>query len=699
MAEALPDAPWATAGELPDAPWATAPATPKTETPSLASRIARPVTDIPKEVYRATADAVGSTAHYLNPFSRERKDAMLRGDVVKPFLDTGRGLLSAVGAPMAPILGAARSLIGRPLAEAMPIATPEQQEKMRAAGASERIIPRATEEQNYERATEGTDAAMGAMGARGGLKSAPLPAPPPPKPASGPLGVTLSEGQETGALPLIQKEQAAVRGQLGDTAQARAQEFVSQQKGEVQAATEGVAKDLDPFQQVIAETPQEAGQLVSEGMQSAAAQRKAGVKQAYDEAKSYPGEIHAGAFEGIGQKIKGELTLGDNPIVIDDKLTPFASQAIRDVEDRISKLIIQNRADPFGPPNPEKIVGVDLKGVDQMRKRLSAFRRDAFSSGNAADGRAAQAVIKSFDNQVDAAVNGGLFKGDPRAVQAWNDARAAHADYMGTFTAGKNDPAGRVVERILGKGNNPAAIPNDVADFIYGGSGINPSSLNVNVAKRVKGILGEQSPEWSAVKQGLFSRLVEAGPGATDWGPGKIAQRVNKFLNADGLELSKEVFSPQERRLVQQYADLQRKLQVPQAGANWSNTSTILAPMLKKISGGVAALVGGVVGHTVAPGLYGAAEAAGAMGASRVSKVFSDAKQMRQISTQMPLVAEAIQKWQRAAALANKANTPITQRTMNIASANLARSLQNIGINPAALMQGAAGADLQTAQP
>jgi hypothetical protein len=512
----------------------------------------------------------------------------------------------------------------------------------------------------------------------------PMPAAPTP---NGPLGVTLSEGQETGTLPLIQKEQSALRGQMGETAQARAQEFANQQKGEVAAATEGVTKDLDPFQQIIAETPQEAGQLVSQGVQSAGANAKAGVTKAYDTAKALPGEIHADAFRNIGQTIKTELSQMPEPVIIDDKLTPFASHAIRDVEDRISKLFIQNRADPLGAPNPQNIVGVDLKGVDQMRKRLSAFRRAAYGSGNAADGRAARAVIRAFDNQIDAAVNGGLFHGDPRAVQAWNDARAAHADYRSTFSAGKNDPTGRVVEKILGKGNNPAAIPNDVADFIYGGTGVNPSSLNVNVARRVKDILGEQSPEWSAVKQGLFQRIVDAGPGVTDWGPGKIAQRVNKFLNVDGIELSKQVFSPQERRLIQQYGDLQRKLQVPQAGANWSNTSTILAPMLKKISGGVATLVGAALGHTVAPGLYGAGEAAGAAAANRASKVFTDARQLRQVSKQMPLVADSIKQWQRATMLATKASTPITQRALDLASANLGQSLQNIGINPVALMR------------
>jgi hypothetical protein len=651
----------------------------------LSSPVLSPVTDVPREAYRATVDAIGATGHYLNPFSEERQAAASRGDVWSPLIDTGKGIASALSIPAAPFIGAARSLIGHPMSVLIPTRTPEEQKKLRDAGVSEDLIPGATREENYEKAKGHVDTAMMAMAPKAGTPRGPVPAAvPPPPSANGPLGVTLSEGQATGALPLIQKEQAALRGALGDSAQARAKEFADQQRGEVQTATESVTKQLDPFKQVVAESPQEAGQLVSEGIQSAAAQRKAGVKQAYDEAKSLPGEIHAGAFEGIGPKIKAELSLRGDPVVIDDKLTPFASRAIQDVEERIANLRIQNRADPFGEPNPETISGVSLRGVDQMRRRLSAFRSDAFASGNAADGRAAKAVLDAFDAHVDKAINGGLFKGDPRAVQAWNDARAAHADYKNTFAAGKNDPVGRVVERILGKGKNEAAIPNDVADFVYGSSGVNPSSLNVGVAKRVKAVLGEQSPEWSAVKQGLFNRLIDAGPGAKDWGPGKIAQRINKFMNSDGVELSKEIFSPPERKLIQQFADLHRKLEIPQAGANWSNTAATLAPMLKKMSGAIASLVGAVVGHTVAPGLYGAGEGVGMMAANRVSKAVSEAKQVRQISKQMPLVGAQLQKWQRAVARAARSNAPISQRAVNVASANLAQSLQNIGLNPLA---------------
>jgi hypothetical protein len=140
------------------------------------------------------------------------------------------------------------------------------------------------------------------------------------------LDVTLSEGQATGDLSKIQREQAALRNRSGPPAQRVAQEFTEQQRGELAAARERIARGFDPFEQRIAETPQE-GEVVSRSMQSAAGSAKAGVDTAYETARNYPGEIHANAFEGIGQRIKGDLSLRDEPIIIDDKLTPYSDEA------------------------------------------------------------------------------------------------------------------------------------------------------------------------------------------------------------------------------------------------------------------------------------------------------------------------------------------------------------------------------------
>jgi hypothetical protein len=502
----------------------------------------------------------------------------------------------------------------------------------------------------------------------------------------GPLGVTLSEGQATGDLSAIQREQAALRGQSGPPSQQHAERFYDQQRGQLENARTDIAQTLDPAGQRIAETPQAAGEVVSEQMQRTAQQRKAGVTEAYDKAKAYPGEVHAGAFEGISGKIKTDLSSRAEPIVIDDKLTPFASHAIQDIETRVANLKIQNRASPHGQPDAADIAGVNLEGIDQMRKRLSAFRKDAFGSGNAADGRAAKAVLDAFDDHIDTAINNGMFRGDPRAIGAWNDARAFYADYRKTFTAGKNDPVGRVVEKILTKGDN-AQTANSVADFMYGTAGVNPTSLNVGVVNRLKSTFGDRSPDWSAIKQGLFSRLTEAGPGVTEFGGGKVAQRLNKFLSSDGKEMANLVFSPAERDMMQKYADVMRQIEVPQAGANWSNTATFAAKAAAKTGSYIGVQIGMGIGMALGHGTglpFGIGEAAGGLAGGLVAKfgeAASNALQARKIAKQMPIIGKVFTDYRAAAAAFETSPSARTVARLSLASRNLSTNLKDIGIS------------------
>lgn len=514
--------------------------------------------------------------------------------------------------------------------------------------------------------------------------------------ATGPQpGVILSEGQRTGDLSTIQREQAATRGNAGPGAQRNAQAFQDQQAQQLAEARERLARSMDPAGARVVENPQEAGALVQQSLQKTAAARKADVDAAYSTARAMPGEVAADAFTGMSRRIKSELSAGDEPVVIDDALTPHASRMIRDIDERVSQLKIQNRAQPQSTsmmPAGEQaeISGITLKGVDQMRKRLSSFRSDAMSSGNGADYRAARAVLDRFDAAIDAAINGGQFRGDPRAINAWNAAREAHTDFRKTFgSAGRNkDRVAGVVQKVLGNRDNPAAIPNDVADFMFGSAGVNPASLNVAVVNRIKNIMGDRSPEWSAVKQGLFSRLVEVAEGVKPMGPGTVATRLHRFLNSDGKEMAGLVFSADERAMLQQYANLMRQIEVPQAGANWSNTATFAAQgykpsmasrALSAIGSNVGAGIMALLGHFVLPGGGLMGEIAGGA-AAKIAGASGQAREARQIAKQMPVIGNAVREFKLSARAAETTPNARNIARLTLASRNLSNNLQSIGV-------------------
>jgi hypothetical protein len=406
-----------------------------------------------------------------------------------------------------------------------------------------------TPEKLYGMGREAVDTATSAMGPMGPNKTSFLgsalghvPAVPPPvPPTSGPLGVTLSEGQKAASPELLKTEEAAARGQLGPAAQRRAQQFDAQQSGQVAAAKENVTKSLSPTGEVEAETPRAAAEIAQQKFQAAEQASKADVDARFEAARGQGGAIHGGSMAQSGDVVRSKITApGPNKVTINEKLIPQTANMIEHLDQRIAGL----------NGNP-----MSLEEVDELRKELGRFRTAAWSS-NAEDGRAASAAVKAFNEHINESVNSGDFIGSPGVRQAWNDAVAASAKYHRTF--GANDKVGSVVQKVLGDYKNPAAIPNDVADHLYSASGTNPGSLNVGVANRFKQVLGETSKEWGAVKQGLFQRLTDRGPGQTEYGPKQIADRLNKFLNGDGKEMAEATYSPAERDMLQKFADLHR---------------------------------------------------------------------------------------------------------------------------------------------
>ncbi len=812
------------------------------------------ITDIPHEIYGAAKTAAGTIADTLNPFSESRHAAYARQanapsfgegmiEGAKQVGETGKGLLAIPEAIASPITGTARSVIGHPYS----------------------VISG----KPYEEAKSDVDTAMlGLSPGRGGLRTIRSPIQPPPAPvANGPLGVTLSEGQETGNLPLIQREQAALRSPdiLGKSAHERAVEFSEQQKNQTAGAREGVAKQLDPLNQMVLESPHDAAELITSELKSqkqieetlnkqrssviqsahenfrnnlsptknvlasnpmeaanivsssvaqAAEDAQSATNAAYSVLRDLPGEFHPAAFNKVGDKIAAELNKGTNPIRVNPETTPQAAGALRDLDEILGD-VKQTRDPDTGRILQREPITPAL--VEDTRKRLNSFYGDALQSARASnnwsDVRAMRGVMDAFDKQVANRLKKGTFIGGDAAdvIDSMEYARAKHSEYRKTFTPqGPGDAVGPAIQQIIGRFEGQAAPPEQITNMLYGkgalpvkiagrllqvfgenspeigaikqglfsyiterppgaeawgpaqvadridaltkGSGstltrayLNPTEIrnlqtygkvlrrhddlinspqdavdktiaritgtdgappastqdtvnrlfkttmsgernSVELANRLKSRFGESSPQYVAFKQGLFRYAIEPGEGLADWGPKKIGDNLNKLLNVTGKQGADVIYSQQDRALIQKYADLMRKLEIPQTGANWSNTASFTAKYLNKMGGLIGAALGSVIGHAV--GLpFGVAELTG-LGASKVAGTASGALNARQISKQMPLVSDAMRKWQQASIAVQKTNSPLSNKALSVATANLGRSLQPFGLNLESIMGG-----------
>lgn len=357
---------------------------------------------------------------------------------------------------------------------------------------------------------------------------------------------------------------AEVRGHAQRAAQIR-DELAQHAAGEEQAQRQMLTDrerslgDIVQGQHGAVTDPRDAGEIVGQGVRQAAQQARQNSTRLYDEAFSREGQFHAATFEGVGQRIKSDLTNHADPVIVDDITTPITSRALQHIDSGASRLNIQNRADPMGPPGQENIVGVDLRGVDQVRKQLMMMYRAARGGANPADARAMGRVIEAFDDQIERAVSSNLFSGDPRALQALRDARASYRQYAQTFRPqGAGDEVGQFMRRVIDRN----ATPEDVARGLVGSGTLGSTGAPVQIARRLAQVFGRDSQEWSAIRQALWHQASQVERrGVVD--PAASARNLQKFSNST---LAREVFSPEELAVFRSHAqsvhDLQQTLSV-----------------------------------------------------------------------------------------------------------------------------------------
>lgn len=643
-----------------------------------------PFTDIGPEIAKEASDAWQGAKEGLTA----PPEPGVSG-AVKNVWDTTKGLANAARIPFSPITGAARSLVGHPMADLEQAAGEYVVNPLlKSAGVPEDKLQHPAYEGMYTKAKQDVDTSLSAIPANRQVPHITV-RPPPPQ---APFGVTLSEAERTGDLPARQFEQAGLRGQVGSPAQEHAQEFFNVQRPqEVQESRNVVSRNLDPTgNQVLAETPAQAAEMAQQSLQRESARSKAQVKSLYDQAKALPGEISANTFTDMPQNIKTNLSNRPDSVIIDDN-TPVASRMITYLNNQIGQLKIKNLAQPesrgLAAPGPAPIVGVNLEGVEQWRKNLSRMRGEALANyTNPSDSRAANAVINEFDSMIGQAVNSGAFRGDPRAVDLFNDARAAHAARMRQWG---NDAVGRRLQSIIGDaatGRDPASL-NDVANWMYSASGTAPNSLNIGVVRRIRNVLGADSPEWAAIRQGMFRRLINEVEEGVQAGPGTVATRLNKFLNGSGSDMANAMFSAPERQMLQEYADLHRQMSIPLQGANWSNTAAGAAPHIKKVGDKIVGAIGALIGHHISPVLGGLAGYAAGERLAGVMNNRENARHAAQIARQLPIVTRQVQQWQQAARAQARQATITNTRRLAFTTSNLVNALSRVGIDSSTAMR------------
>lgn len=413
------------------------------------------------------------------------------------------------------------------------------------------------------------------------------------------LGVQLTAGQRTGSPALLSREDAMFGGGKGARAQEVAQAARARQSQQIFSAQDMIG-DSAGRGRVQLERPSEAGGVVADALRDAAAASRQGFKRQYDEAFSGDGVIRPEFFQGraatgaaaagaddlappLSQRMTRSLVNRDDPVIIDDVITPVANRALQSLDD-ISSL----KLGTIGQPGADDVVtGVTLRGVDQARKKLVRFYQAA--RANPEDARAVQGLISEFDDQVEQAVTQGLFSGDERFLDMLRGARASYKNYQRTFKPqGQGDDVGRAIQSIVERD----ATPEQVANYLYGSSKVGSTGRSVRLATRLRGVLGEESPEWAAIRQGAWQKITGVAEGRTPMGPQKMSERIFEFTNGEGRSLATRLFSKDEIEQMNRFARVLKATTAKSGTTNPPNSGNRLSALARESFATISSMIG-----------------------------------------------------------------------------------------------------------
>lgn len=566
------------------------------------------VTDVPKEIVKAASENIDAIKKGIT-------DRGSKGPL-EGLMDAGKAVLAIPGLIASPLTGAARSLIGHPMAQAE-----------HAVGTL--INPEAAAKDDpqkmYEAAKGDTDLAMSALASRGGPPSVPAVITGPAKAGEGQQVVSAAQRLSDAGVPIdvpraIASDSAAVQrigqglrnvpivgdaipratlkltedlggasrsiadqygsgsgpnvasrigGRLSGAADAEtnaatnaarlSDEAVSaaHERAGVQANQSLDAADTSALQQARAAvgdmSPQDMGQTLIGRLRAGEQEARANKDRLYGIAGNSDASINADAVRGARNTVAHALD--SDGIVIDGQLTPAANRMMTEL-DNISNLHIPNRvASPTSMAAAGEDVStaaVSMQGIEQTRKRLNSL---AQAASNDADRRASRRVIGAFDNWLSDSFDNALFSGSDEALNAFRRARAANTEWRQRFGFNARDDADRVVNRIV----TGETTPQEAANYIVGAGKVGAKGVSSRLLTRIAEATGNDQEAMQAIRGGIWNRLSQSTGGVEAKAGGKVANDIGEFLNGSGRDVAQRIFSPEQQNIMRTYADTLRR--------------------------------------------------------------------------------------------------------------------------------------------
>ena len=322
--------------------------------------------------------------------------------------------------------------------------------------------------------------------------------------------------------------------------------------------------------------PLKAPEAVQEAIAGASQAERAAIREAYDFAGQKQASVLAEGVKDLARSVRQSFRQNFNPAT-----APKASK----LADQLSN---------FERAFPGKVKSVNVKALEQYRQQVSALTR----SSDPIERAAAQNIRKSFDDFMSDALDNALVRGDTEAIEAFAKARGLRREFGRKFESEK------ILEKLISEADGTLLLePSEATRFLFGAGKLGGKTGATKALRRIKSILGVDSPEWRGLREEAFLRLFPDDAAAI----GKFPGNFDKALR-ESPELMKTLFTGAEIKTLRRFRNVIANVTQKAPGAvNFSNTTAALSRLAQDVFGNSGTILSFVARLPIVKDLAGAA--------------------------------------------------------------------------------------------
>jgi hypothetical protein len=427
--------------------------------------------------------------------------------------------------------------------------------------AARAFAPRLTPEQalaqvkaNYADMSEGAQQAMAKLLTRG---KSPVSSAAVAEAESLPVPVKLTRGQASRFDPDLRFEEGARQGRFGDAA-ARMFNPAQQQTA--------LAENIPAIQQRIALTqptvqPGQGGQAVQDALVQLEKKARGQYQTQYAAARDLKADLPVDVAQGVLDRATAAIA----------DFHPTSSQQARailaDMQDEITRA-----------PN-------GMVSLNALSTRLSQLGKAAGNSAQMSPEQAAAAAARSAGKDALHSIPGDQLPSSAQGfVEAWDSANSAYRDWAKLYKRNQGDIpnlAQKLTERGRMAGEFDQRAESPLSAILGGGRGLNASPRQL---EQLKGVVGADSPEWNALRQDAWLKLMAPVQSQTGAAREISGVQINKIMdtafrtNGKALDV---LFSPEEQAMIRAYA---KTAYAATAGPSKYNTASDMGNALTRLA-------------------------------------------------------------------------------------------------------------------